>query len=78
YDFSQPVKGDLKLYAGWVSANDDTPEQPKPEADNKADDKANKQLPQTGDTTNYAIPVALGVAGVVAVGGALVMRKRQQ
>lgn len=75
YDFSQPVKGDLTLYAGWVPAgsSDGTkPEEP------KSDNKGNKELPQTGDTTNYAIPVALGVAGVVAVGGALVMRKRQQ
>ena len=75
YDFSRPVKGDLKLYAGWVPAgsSDGTkPEEP------KSDNKGNKELPQTGDTTNYAIPVALGVAGVVAVGGALVMRKRQQ
>ena len=75
YDFSQPVKGDLTLYAGWVpvgSSDGTKPEEP------KSDNKGNKELPQTGDTTNYAIPVALGVAGVVAVGGALVMRKRQQ
>ncbi len=79
YDFSTPVTGDLTLYAGWLPAGQQggggpvtTPEQ-KPAADEK-----NDQLAQTSDPTSL-VPVAVaGAAGVSALAGALVARRRQR
>ena len=83
YDFSTPVDADLTLYAGWVEKTDNTtdgkPEE-KPEDGGEPENggEPDKQLPQTGDDTNYVVPAVLGAAGAAAIGGALVMRRRRQ
>ena len=35
-------------------------------------------MPQTGDQTNLAIPVAIAVIGIVVVAGAVIIRRRNK
>ena len=83
YDFNTPVKGDMKIYAGWTEVkpaddgNTTNPEQPKP-ADGKAEQKPTAATPKTGDATNNA-PLAVAVvagAGLLAAG--VVLGKRRE
>lgn len=79
YDFSTPVTGDLTLYAGWRENKADsgkttTPEQQKP----ATDAEKTEVLAQTSDPTTF-VPVAVaGAAGVSALAGALISRRRQR
>ena len=41
------------------------------------DDEPTDVTPDTGDHTNAAAPVALGLVGIALVGGALVARRRR-
>lgn len=85
YDFSKPVTSDLKLYGGWVEADDgkgdqETPDIQIPPADKpseKPTDKPGGGLPQTGDASLLGI-VTTGVAGALAVAaGHMVSRRRK-
>ena len=52
----------------------------KPGTDSAAGVKApagdKKALPQTGDTSNMVAPIVIALVGVVAVGAAVVVRRR--
>lgn len=85
YDFSKPVTSDLKLYGGWVEADDGKGDQESPDiqippADKpseKPTDKPGGGLPQTGDASLLGI-VTTGVAGALAVAaGHMVSRSRK-
>lgn len=85
YDFSKPVTSDLKLYGGWVEADDGKGDQESPDiqippADKpseKPTDKPGGGLPQTGDASLLGI-VTTGVAGALAVAaGHMVSRRRK-
>lgn len=85
YDFSKPVTSDLKLYGGWVEADDGKSDQESPDiqippADKpseKPTDKPGGGLPQTGDASLLGI-VTTGVAGALAVAaGHMVSRRRK-
>lgn len=85
YDFSKPVTSDLKLYGGWVEADDGKGDQESPDiqippADKpseKPTDKPGGGLPQTGDAFLLGI-VTTGVAGALAVAaGHMVSRRRK-
>lgn len=85
YDFSKPVTSDLKLYGGWVEADDGKGDQESPDiqippADKpseKPTDKPGGGLPQTGDASLLGI-VTTGVAGALAVAaGHMVSRCRK-
>lgn len=85
YDFSKPVTSDLKLYGGWVEADDGKGDQESPDiqippADKPSEKPADKPgggLPQTGDASLLGI-VTTGVSGALAVAaGHMVSRRRK-
>ncbi|WP_455136460.1 InlB B-repeat-containing protein [Thermophilibacter sp.] len=82
YDFSTPVTGDLKLYAGWVKddAADQTPTTPETgtATENDKADAGKSGLAQTSDPTTFLPAVVAAAAGVTTVAGAAVLRKRQR
>lgn len=53
------------------------PEQPAEPVTPAGDDEPTDVTPDTGDHTNAAAPVALGLVGIALVGGALVARRRR-
>lgn len=78
YDFTKPVTEDLTLYAGWVkdSESGKTPTTPETDAD-KGGEKT-ETLAKTSDPTTFLPAVVAGAAGVTAIAGAAVLRKRQR
>lgn len=70
YDFSQPVRDDLTLYAKWDAVADEGENQQKGEKDKK-------DLPQTGDVTSLAAPGVLGAIGSALLGMAAALRRRR-
>ena len=82
YDFSQPVTGDLTLYAGWLKDGVDggsDADVVKPADDKPATDAEKTDgLAQTGDVVSFLPAVVAGAAGIAAAAGALTLRRRSK
>ena len=72
--------GDVTVTAMWTENTPSTPSTPSTPAAGSTDaqpaEAPKKALPQTGDTTNAALPVAIAIAGVVVIAAAVALRKR--
>ncbi len=78
YDFATPVTADLKLYAHWSAAGDDSKKddesdekddeskQEEPEKKEDAKEKDVRCLPSSGDSASFAV-TTLFVAGIVLI-----------
>lgn len=72
--------GDVTVTAMWTENAPSAPSTPSTPAAGSTDaqpaEAPKKALPQTGDTTNAALPVAIAIAGVVVIAAAVALRKR--
>ncbi len=72
--------GDVTVTAMWTENEPSTPSTPSTPAAGSTDaqpvEAPKKALPQTGDTTNAALPVAIAIAGFVVIAAAVALRKR--
>lgn len=68
------VDADVTFYGGWVK--DAGEGKPTAKPTDKNGNAPKKEIPQTGDTTNMMVPVAIAVAGVVVVIAAVALRRR--
>lgn len=94
YDFDSPVYEDMTLYAGWEEAADEGGETTTPDDTTPGDttdetvtpvepaatDETTEsdELPKTGDTTNNAAVVGVGIAGLIAAAASVILRRRNQ
>lgn len=81
YDFETPVTADLTLYAKWERVSDGSGQQPEPEPERRpeqTESAAEKTdgLAKTSDVTFAAPLVASAVTGMVALGVAGALRRR--
>lgn len=72
--------GDVTVTAMWTENTPSTPSTPSTPAAGSTyaqpAEAPKKALPQTGDTANAALPVAIAIAGVVVIAAAVALRKR--
>lgn len=72
--------GDVTVTAMWTENAPSAPSTPSTPAAGSTDaqpaEAPKKALPQTGDTTNAALPVAIAIAGIVVIAAAVALRKR--
>lgn len=66
--------GDVTVTAMWTENTPSTPAAGSTDA--QPAEAPKKALPQTGDTANAALPVAIAIAGVVVIAAAVALRKR--
>lgn len=68
--------GDVTVTAMWTENAPVTPSTPAAAEDTKPAEAPKKALPQTGDSTNSVLPIAIAGVGIVAIAAAVVLRKR--